>query len=206
MTGTFDDDGKVRVSNSLVIEVLADGGIRAHHRWTGTPGWPRCPRRSTGSPRRIARAWPCTCAGSSTAPSAVPVAEEVRRLASSLDEAPSEPAPWPKRRSSIQTAAANGLTEQVTDLLDRGVSPNDGQRAADAVPPRDAARTHRRDGRRCAMPERRPRRPRAAGGAARCGRAPRLHAALDLVAVCAVPGARRGRAVRRRIRGRPGVS
>ena len=61
------------------------------------------------------------------APFAAAVAAEVRRLASSLDESPSKPELWPQGRSSIQTAAANRLFAQVTDLLDRGVSPTVGR-------------------------------------------------------------------------------
>jgi hypothetical protein len=117
---------QVSTSTSLVVEVLADGGIRL----TNLAG-------ATGlASLRATRDWiaeanragaPVHLRGNVTAPPAVPVAEEVRRLASLLDEEPSEPAPWAKRYSSIQTAAYNGLTEQVTDLLDRGVSPKAGR-------------------------------------------------------------------------------
>jgi ankyrin repeat protein len=116
----------VSTLTSVVVEVLADGGIRL----TNLAG-------ATGlASLRAARDWiaeanragaPVHLRGDVTAPSAIPVAEEVRRLASSLDEQPSTPAPWPKRYSSFQTAAYNGLTEQVNDLLDRGSSPNVGR-------------------------------------------------------------------------------
>lgn len=115
-------------SASLVIEVLADGGIRL----TSLAG-------ATGlASLRATRDWiaeanragvPVRLRGEVTAALARPVVEEVRRLAASLDEAPSAPAPWPAGRSSIQTAAHNGLTEQVADLLDRGISPNAGRGA-----------------------------------------------------------------------------
>lgn len=117
---------QVSTSTSLAVEVLADGGIRL----TNLAG-------ATGlASLRATRDWiaeanragvPVHLRGNVTAPPAIPVAEEVRRLASSLDEEPSEPAPWPKRYSSIQTAACNGLIEQVTDLLHRGISPNVGR-------------------------------------------------------------------------------
>jgi hypothetical protein len=116
----------VGTTTSVVVEVLADGGIRL----TTLAG-------ATGlASLRAVRDWiaeanragaPVRLRGEVTAALAAPVAEEVRRLASSLEEQPSGPAPWPKRYSSIQTAAYNGLTEQVTDLLERGISPNVGR-------------------------------------------------------------------------------
>ena len=195
----------VTTSTALVVELLADGGIRADHpggrdRARLVAGDARLDRR--GASRRRA---PCTCAGELDAPPAVPVAEEVRRLATSLDEAPSQPAPWPKGRSSIQTAASNGLDRaghrpaRPWRLAERRA------RAADAVPPRHAARAHRRGGRAARCRSGAAPRPRAPGGASRRGRAPRLLAAVDVVAARAVRGARRGRRDRRRVRGRPGV-
>ena len=109
-----------------MIEVLADGGIRV-----------TTPEGVTGlASLRATRDWIAEAQragvavhlqGEVEAPLAVSVAAEVRRLASSLDETPTRPVPWPKGRSSIQTAASNGLIDQLTDLLDRGVSPNDGR-------------------------------------------------------------------------------
>ncbi|MET0143939.1 MAG: ankyrin repeat domain-containing protein [Ilumatobacteraceae bacterium] len=112
---------------ALVVEVLADGGIRMTS-LAGATGLASLPatRHWIAEAHRAGAA--VHLRGEVSAPSAILVADEVRRLASSLDEAPSQPAPWPNGRSSIQTAASNGLTEQVTDLLDRGVSPNDGRR------------------------------------------------------------------------------
>ena len=177
-----------------MVEVLADGGIRVTT-LEGATGLASLPATRDWIAEAQRDGVAVHLRGEVAAPSAVAVAEEVRRLAPSLDETPSQPAPWPKGRSSIQTAASNGLTEQVTDLLDRGISPNDGRVGADAVPPRDATRTHRRDGRAPQCRSSCPPRPRAAGGAPRRGRAPRLLAAVDLVAARAVPRARRGCAV-----------
>jgi hypothetical protein len=116
----------VSTSPVLVVELLADGGIRL----TNLPG-------TTGlASLRATRDWIAEAnrtgstvrlCGDRTAPAAAPVADEVRRLASSLDETTSRPAPWPNNRSSIQTAASSGLTDQVTDLLERGASPNVGR-------------------------------------------------------------------------------
>jgi hypothetical protein len=111
---------------ALVVEVLADGGIRMT-----TPAG-QTGLASVGAARDwIAQAQrggvPVHLRGALDAPCAVPVVAEVRRLAPALEEAPSQPAPWPAGRSSIQTAASNGLTEQLTDLLDRGAPPDDGR-------------------------------------------------------------------------------
>jgi hypothetical protein len=124
--GQRDTTARVSTTTSLLIELHADGGIRL----TTLEG-------VTGlASLRATRDWIAQAnrtgvsvhlRGDVSAPGVRPVAEEVRRLATSLDERPSEPAPWPKRRCSIQTAAANGLTEQVTDLLGRGISPNVGR-------------------------------------------------------------------------------
>ncbi|MET0661901.1 MAG: hypothetical protein ABWZ42_02100 [Ilumatobacteraceae bacterium] len=111
---------------ALVVEVLADGGIRLI-----------TPAGQTGlSSVPVMRDWIAEAQrdgvavhlrGAVAAPSAVPVAEEVRRLAPSLHEAPSQPAPWPNGRSSMQTAVFNGRPAEVIDLLDRGISPNEGR-------------------------------------------------------------------------------
>ena len=97
------DVGKVRVSYSLVIEVLADGGIRLTP-LNGEAGLASLPATLDWIAESNREGVPVHLRGELTAPLAVPVVEQVRRLASSLDEAPSEPAPWPKRRSSMQTA------------------------------------------------------------------------------------------------------
>jgi hypothetical protein len=117
---------QVSTSTSVVVEVLADGGIRLTTP-TGTTGL---------ASLRAMRDWIAEAnragvtvhlRGAVNAPAAAPVAAEVRRLASAIDEQVSEPAPWPKQYSSLQTAASNGLTEQVTDLLQRGISPDGGR-------------------------------------------------------------------------------
>lgn len=110
----------------LVVEVLGDGGIRLTT-LSGTTGLASLQATRDWIAQANGAGAPVHLRGDVTAPVAVPVTEEVRRLASSLDEKPSEPAPWPKRYSSIQTAAYNGLTEQVSDLLQRGISPNVGR-------------------------------------------------------------------------------
>lgn len=121
-----DEVPPVSATVPLVVEVLADGGIRLTNldgatglaSLRSTLDWIAEANRA-GAPVRLR--------GDLTAPAAAAVAEEVRRLASSLDEELSEPAPWPKRYSSLQTAAYNGLTDQVADLLDRGISPDVGR-------------------------------------------------------------------------------
>lgn len=120
------DMAQVSTTTSLVVEVHADGGIRL----TNLAG-------ATGlASLRAARDWVAAAnragatvhlRGNVRAPAAAAVAEDVRRHAATLDEEPSAPAPWPKRWSSVQTAAHSGLTEQVTDLLDRGIWPNVGR-------------------------------------------------------------------------------
>ena len=111
---------------SLVVELLADGGIRLTT-LEGKTGLATVPvLRDWLAEARRAGASVHLC-GELTASAAAPVAAEIRRLATSLDEAPSRPAPWPQRRSSLQTAAHDGLTAQVRDLLERGTSPNVGR-------------------------------------------------------------------------------
>lgn len=115
-------------STALVVDVLADGGVRL----TTLSG-------ATGlASLRVTRDWIAEAnradavvrlRGDLTARPAIAVATEVRRLAASLDETRTRPAPWPKGRASIQVAAAGGLTEQVIDLLDRGASPTAGHGA-----------------------------------------------------------------------------
>jgi hypothetical protein len=118
----------VSTSAPLVVELLADGGIRVTTP-AGKTGLAslRATRDWIAEAQRVGAA--VHLRGEVTSASAVPVAAEVRRLAPSLDEAKSQPAPWPERRSSLQTAAYDGLTEQVTDLLDRGTSPSPGRGA-----------------------------------------------------------------------------
>jgi hypothetical protein len=118
--------GPVNTSSALVVEVLADGGIRVTT-LTGETGLASLPATRDWIAEAQRAGVPVRLRGQVDAPAAVPVAQEVRRLAGSLDESPSQPAPWPKGRSSIQTAASNGLLDQVSDLLDRGASPNEGR-------------------------------------------------------------------------------
>jgi hypothetical protein len=115
-------------SAPLVVEVLTDGGIRL----TTLDG-------ATGlASLRATRDWiaeaqragaPVHLRGDLTAAPVRPVVDEVRRLAPALEEQPSAPTSWPQGHSSLQTAAWNGLTEQTSDLLDRGTSPNVGRGA-----------------------------------------------------------------------------
>lgn len=123
-----DELSQVSTSTSLVVEVLADGGIRLTN-LAGATGLASLQATRDWIAEANRAGVPVHLRGTVTAPPAVPVVDEVRRLASSLDEEPSDPAPWPKRYSSIQTAAYNGLVEQATDLLDRGISPNVGRGA-----------------------------------------------------------------------------
>ncbi len=109
-----------------MVEVLADGGIRVTTP-EGATGLASLPATVDWIAKAQRDGVTVHLRGEVDAPFAVSVAEEVRRLAPSLEETPTQPAPWPKGRSSLQTAAANGLIEQLTDLLDRGVSPNDGR-------------------------------------------------------------------------------
>jgi hypothetical protein len=123
-----DKMAQVSTTTSVAVDVLADGGIRLTT-LQGATGLAslRATRDWIAEANRAGAA--VRLRGDVTAPLAGPVVEEVRRLAASLDEQPSAPAPWPKRYSSIQTAAYNGLTEQVADLLERGISPDTGRGA-----------------------------------------------------------------------------
>ncbi|MET0966977.1 MAG: ankyrin repeat domain-containing protein, partial [Nakamurella sp.] len=116
----------MNMSTALLVEVFADGGIRVT-----TPAGGNGLASLAATRDWVAEAGRADVAvhlrGAVDAPLAAPVAAAVRRLAPSLDETPSRPAAWPNGRSSIQTAASNGLIEQVTDLLDRGISPNGGR-------------------------------------------------------------------------------
>ncbi|MET0955322.1 MAG: hypothetical protein ABWY68_05180 [Cryobacterium sp.] len=113
------------MSKTVVIEVLADGGIRL-----------TTPEGETGlAALQTTLDWVAEAnregmavhlRGRLNEPAVVEVVGQVRRLASALHEVPSEPAAWPKRRSSLQTAAAGGLIDQVTDLLGRGSSAHKG--------------------------------------------------------------------------------
>jgi hypothetical protein len=118
--------GGVNVPGPCIVEVHPDGGIRL-----------TTPSGQQGlASLRTTRDWiaqanradaPVRLCGSLGASSAVPVVDEVRRLATSLEEQQTDPAPWAHRHSSVQTAAFSGLTEQLSDLLDRGASPNIGR-------------------------------------------------------------------------------
>ena len=182
---------QVSTSTSVVVEVLADGGIRlttlagdtglaslpATRDWIAEARSRRCGRAPARRRHRAA-------AGARRRGGAPPRVLARRGAVASRRRGRSG-------RSSIQTAAYNGLTDQVTrparawHLAERRAL-GGGRRTAsrcNAGTPTCWSR--------CAMPARRPPRPRAAGGAPRRGRAPRLHAALDLVAARAVPRPRR---------------
>jgi hypothetical protein len=126
--GTSHPTGRVTTATPVVVELHADGGIGLT---TPTAGSGLASLKATcdwideanrhGDPVRLT--------GDVTAALAVPVADEVRRRAASLDETPSAPAPWPRGHSSVQAAAFSGLTDQLADLLDRGASPDVGRGA-----------------------------------------------------------------------------
>lgn len=113
---------------ALVVEVLADGGIRVTTP-TGVTGLASLPATRDWIAQANRSGATVRLRGDLDAPFAVPVVADVRHLAASLDEQPGRPAAWPLGRSSIQTAAVNGLADQVTDLMDRGVSPDVGRRS-----------------------------------------------------------------------------
>ena len=170
------DDGKVRVSNSLVIEVLADGGIRLTPP-DGETELASLPATLDWIAEANREAWPCICAASSP------------RHWPSRSLSRGAPSRLLTRRGAV---GARAVAEATIVDADRGRQRPDrtgrrpirpGQlarrreRAADTVPAGDAARTHRRVGRLARCRRGTSPRPRAAGGAARCGRAPRLHTA-----------------------------
>lgn len=118
----------VSTSTALVVEVLADGGIRLTT-LAGTTGVASLPATRDWIAEANRTGVPVRLRGDLASAPATVVAAEVRRLAASLDEEASAPAPWPRGYSSIQTAAANGHVQQVADLLERGISPNVGRGA-----------------------------------------------------------------------------
>jgi hypothetical protein len=117
---------QVSTTTSLVVELHADGGIRVTT-LGGAAGLASLAATRDWVAEANRAGAPVHLRGDLDAPLAHPVVEDVRRLADTLHEQPSATTPWPQRRSSLQTAAANGLTEQAIDLLGRGVSPNVGR-------------------------------------------------------------------------------
>jgi hypothetical protein len=110
----------------LTVELIADGGVRL----TTSEG------RSGMAAMSAALDWvaaanedhaPVRLTGAVAAPSALPVAAQVRAAAQHLDEIPTAPAPWPHGRSSLQTAAADGHVAALADLLARGADPDTGR-------------------------------------------------------------------------------
>ena len=124
--GTSHQVGRVATGGPVVIELHEDGGIRLTTPTAGsglaslpaTCDWIDEANRSGDSVRLT---------GDVTAALAGPVADEVRRRATSLEETPSVPAPWSQGHSSVQAAAFSGLTDQLADLVDRGASPDVGR-------------------------------------------------------------------------------
>jgi hypothetical protein len=110
---------------ALTLELHADGGIRL-----GTP--------DEDGPRHIAsleqaRKWvadavrrglPVHVSGDVSAPLAQPVLQAVRDAGAEPVVRDSTPAPWPDGLSTLQVAARDGHVDYVTDLLDRGASPD----------------------------------------------------------------------------------
>jgi hypothetical protein len=109
-----------------VVEVHPDGGIRLTTP-SGEQGLASLQTTRDWIAEANRAGAPVRLCGSLGASSAAPVLDEVRRLATSLEEQQTDPAPWAMGHTSVQTAAFNGLTEQLSDLLDRGASPNIGR-------------------------------------------------------------------------------
>jgi len=83
---------QVSTSPALVIEVLADGGIRVTT-LAGDTGMASLSATRNWIAEAQRTGVVVHLRGEVEGASAVPVAEEVRRLASSIDETPSRPAP-----------------------------------------------------------------------------------------------------------------
>jgi hypothetical protein len=120
------DAGGVTTPASVVVELHADGGIRLSTPTAG-PGLASLRATRDWIDEANRRGDPVRLTGDVTAALAAPVADEVRRRATALEETPSVPAPWSQGHSSVQAAAFSGLTDQLADLLDRGASPDVGR-------------------------------------------------------------------------------
>jgi hypothetical protein len=107
---------------AVVVELHADGGIRLTTPSAGS-GLASLQATCDWIDEANGRGELVRLTGEVTAALAVPVADEVRRRATSLEERPSVPEPWSQGHSSVQAAAFSGLTDQLADLVDRGASP-----------------------------------------------------------------------------------
>lgn len=112
---------------SLAIDLLPDGGIRVDA--PGATSGLATLEMATGWMAVAAeRGWSVTLRGNVGSD----VAQTIRAAAAArgvpVNDDASAPAPWPRDWSSLQLAAASGLTAQVNDLLGRGASQRSGRR------------------------------------------------------------------------------